>query len=76
LITATTKATSASTTTPTSPAANSQGAPCSSEGTMICDGTSSFATCSNGSWVVQSCGSGLECYDNGGSLYCGWPVSS
>ena len=51
------------------------GASCSTNGAYACTG-SSFGICSNGAWVIESCGSGEVCVQDGSSVYCDFAGSS
>jgi hypothetical protein len=48
-----------------------EGASCNVDGTLQCSGTG-FAQCSQGSWVVRSCGAGTACVQDGQFVYCGY----
>jgi hypothetical protein len=72
----TTTATKASTTSPTATSSTAPsstcpvaGASCPLNGVYACTG-SSFGICDNGAWVIQSCGSGDVCVQNGSGIYC------
>lgn len=72
LSTTTTRA--STTTTATGPATTCpiSGASCSPNGAFACNG-SNFGICSNGAWVIQSCGS-LICVQNGPGIFCDAPA--
>jgi chitinase len=72
----TTTVTKASTTSPTATSSTAPsstcpvaGASCPVNGVYACTG-SSFGICDNAAWVIQSCGSGDVCVQNGSGIYC------
>lgn len=68
----TTTSTATTTTSSVSPSSTCpvSGASCSTDGAYACTG-SSFGICANGVWVIESCGSGDVCVQDGSSVYCG-----
>ncbi|KAL1968464.1 hypothetical protein VTN77DRAFT_1994 [Rasamsonia byssochlamydoides] len=75
-VAATTTTTTAASTTPAPPASTCPiaGASCPTNGAYACNG-SDFGICSNGEWVIEQCGSGLICVQDGSDIYCDVPGS-
>jgi hypothetical protein len=60
---------------PPKPPASSSNCPTSTNpvGKMVCTSSTSFKTCTTSGWsVIQSCGPGTKCSQQGNYILCGW----
>jgi carbohydrate binding protein with CBM19 domain len=49
-----------------------EGQSCGPDQVDICWDDSSYATCTNGSWIIRPCASGTTCQDSDGHVFCGF----